>query len=74
MQEDLKTAVRLLEALTQDKPCAFAHRFHTSRPLGETCAEFKTWEQGHPSPPCFICEAKEFVARMKALLQTLGHP
>ena len=63
-KELLKEALKHISNLIDDDVCAFASS-RERRPEGETCREWRTWQQGVPCPGCFKCEAREFLARVK---------
>jgi hypothetical protein len=65
MDPTLKEALQHIENLIGYKGCSFAERFYGSRPKGESCSEFKTWQQGVPSQGCLTCEARAFLTRVK---------
>lgn len=60
-------AVQQVQALTSEAGCRFAQSRY-DRPPGETCREFRTWQQGVPASGCDLCEGRDFVERAKKFL------
>ena len=60
---DGKLALRHLKNLVLIETCSF-WTARVLRPEGESCREYRSWEQGQPSPGCFHCEAVEFLKRV----------
>lgn len=61
-ESDFKEALRLLSDTVFGKACRFATS-RQFRPAGETCREYKTWQQGILCRGCDVCEAKAFLAK-----------
>lgn len=63
----LEEAVRHIQFLTSEAGCRFSEsRYY--RPEGETCREYKTWQQGVPASGCDLCEGRDFVDRATLFL------
>lgn len=61
-ESDLGQALTIIEGLVRGVACRFAiARLAQRRHLGETCEEFRTWQQGVPTPACDICQARNFL-------------
>lgn len=62
LREALVEALRRLQSTTSGHGCRFAYA-RQGRPRGETCRQFKSWQQGVECMGCDICEAREFLVR-----------
>lgn len=62
LEQEFETALDRIADLVWGEGCRFSSRF-SFRPKGETCTEYKTWEQGVPHPGCDLCQGREFLEK-----------